>query len=162
MMWESNQGAGEALAVLEPIKAKYPDMSWSDLIVLAGSVAAEKKVSTDVPYCAGRTDDKDGSRSELLSDGPLEESTDSAVDYFKVMGLSPVETVALGMGLNSDQNSTFSKVLQVDEYLDAQTKLSADESLMKRWFSSAWSKLMSVDLYGSCQTVAFSSVKAEL
>jgi catalase (peroxidase I) len=34
--WPANKGLAPVLALLGPIKAKYPNLSWADLIVLAG------------------------------------------------------------------------------------------------------------------------------
>jgi catalase (peroxidase I) len=37
--WPTNKGLDHVLSVLEPIKDKYPTLSYADLIVLAGTVA---------------------------------------------------------------------------------------------------------------------------
>lgn len=37
--WPTNKGLDQVLSVLEPIKDKYPTLSYADLIVLAGTVS---------------------------------------------------------------------------------------------------------------------------
>jgi len=61
--WASNQETQLTLKKLEPIKRKYADLSWSDLIVYAGSVALEfaagragNKGNFHVSFCPGRVD----------------------------------------------------------------------------------------------------------
>jgi len=39
--WPENSGAPDALAALEPIKEAFPEVSYADLIVLAGITAVE-------------------------------------------------------------------------------------------------------------------------
>ena len=43
-------GLCHALKLLEPIKSKYPDVSWADLIVCAGAVAIES-MGGPLPRC---------------------------------------------------------------------------------------------------------------
>ena len=51
-----NAGLGIARDLLEPIKAKYPDISYADLYILAGVVAVEEMGGPKVTFNYGRTD----------------------------------------------------------------------------------------------------------
>lgn len=57
------------LKVLSPIKDKYPDLSWADLIVLAGTTAVEQAAAdTDgYKFCGGRTDASDAEDTEHMA-----------------------------------------------------------------------------------------------
>jgi len=46
----------DALAQLEPIKSKHPEISYSDLIVLAGQTAVESAGAKPIDFCGGRVD----------------------------------------------------------------------------------------------------------
>ena len=60
----SNEGAAEAIELLTPIQEQYADqISWADLIVLAGSVAVEEAGAPAVPFCPGRVDAEEGARA---------------------------------------------------------------------------------------------------
>ncbi|CAE8656356.1 unnamed protein product [Polarella glacialis] len=97
--WPANAELDGVLKVLDDVKARFGDaLSWSDLIILAGTVAVEEAGGLPMSFCGGRTDATDGSGSEnlapRLSPGP---GTDLAflVDGMKVMGLTRREFVAL-------------------------------------------------------------------
>lgn len=49
--WPTNKGLDQVLSVLEPVKDKYPTLSYADLIVLAGTVsvthAAQQAVAAE-------------------------------------------------------------------------------------------------------------------
>jgi cytochrome c peroxidase len=98
---ESNHGANAGLAVardlLEPIKKKFPAISYADLYTLAGAVAIEEMGGPVVPWRPGRSDAADG--SACPPDGRLPDASKDAKhvrDVFeKRMGFSARETVAL-------------------------------------------------------------------
>jgi len=58
--WGANAGLKEAQALLEPIKKKYPQMSYSDLWIFAACVAIEEMQGPKVPFTPGRTDRNSG------------------------------------------------------------------------------------------------------
>jgi catalase (peroxidase I) len=71
--WPINAGLDQTLALLEPIKRKYGvNLSYADLIVLAGNVAAETIGSPKLKFCPGRTDAADGSGWEGIEYGITE------------------------------------------------------------------------------------------
>lgn len=54
--WGANAGLGMARDFLEPLKAKYPGISYADLWTLAGVVAIENMGGPVVPWKCGRSD----------------------------------------------------------------------------------------------------------
>ena len=61
--WGANAGLDVARAALEPVKAKFPDLSYADLYTYAGVVAVEEANGPKVPFRLGRSDFSDGSTS---------------------------------------------------------------------------------------------------
>ena len=101
--WPINKGLDEVLATLEPVKSQFPDLSWSDLIVFAGTAALELKGAPEMPFCPGRTDASDGEGSENLEPWSTGAFDDSLADFkhsMKITGLSLRESIAL-MGLSA-------------------------------------------------------------
>jgi catalase (peroxidase I) len=76
-----NAGLDSALGSLAATKDKYGEgLSWADLIVLAGTVAAEGSISADakMDFCGGRTDASNGEASATLLPIVTGEGTDTA------------------------------------------------------------------------------------
>mmetsp|Transcript_14897 Transcript_14897/g.24251 ORF Transcript_14897/g.24251 Transcript_14897/m.24251 type:complete len:349 (-) Transcript_14897:1510-2556(-) len=101
--WGANAGLGLARARLEPIKAKFPGISYSDLWALAGNTAIEEMGGPSLPFRHGR---KDKTESDpKLPDGLLPDAdgrdhkdknpADHLRDIFYRMGLNDQEIVAL-------------------------------------------------------------------
>lgn len=66
--WGANAGLGIARAMLEPVKAKHPHLSYADLWVFASKVAIEEMGGPVIPFTPGRTDDHKGT---TVPDGRL-------------------------------------------------------------------------------------------
>lgn len=82
--------------MLEPVKTAYPDISYADLIVLAGQVSLKQGAYLDLSFCEGRSDATEG--DDLISVLEPREYDDVIVgvrDRMKIMGLSVPQMVAL-------------------------------------------------------------------
>jgi len=124
--WPTNAGLAEVLELLEPIKTKYGQgLSWADLIVLAGTVSIGNTSGGRVPvsFCGGRTDAVDGTGSQHLQ--PRISSATKSIalfkDFWRVMGLSERETVALSPASPTRLNATGSLSNSYFELLLSQT-----------------------------------------
>lgn len=96
---ESDHGANNGLKTardfLEPVKAKFPWISYSDLWILAGVVAIQEMQGPTIPWRPGRQD-KD--LSACTPDGRLPDATQGSKhlrDIFGRMGFNDQEIVAL-------------------------------------------------------------------
>jgi cytochrome c peroxidase len=54
----------KARAALDPVKAKFPDLSYADLYTYAGVVVVEESGGPKIPFKTGRADFEDGSTSD--------------------------------------------------------------------------------------------------
>eukprot|EP00898_Chlorokybus_atmophyticus_P001942 jgi/Chlat1/2749/Chrsp187S02929 len=89
----ANRGLHIAVQLLEPIKAKYPNLTYADLYQLGGVVAVEATGGPTVDYVPGRRDSKVSPPEGRLPDakkGPMH-----LRDVFGTMGLSDRDIVAL-------------------------------------------------------------------
>eukprot|EP00879_Flechtneria_rotunda_P006070 GHRR01006383.1.p1 GENE.GHRR01006383.1~~GHRR01006383.1.p1 ORF type:complete len:326 (+),score=106.95 GHRR01006383.1:365-1342(+) len=97
---ESEHGANAGLLVarnlLEPVKAKFPWISYADLWTLAGAVAIESMGGRHIPWRPGRADKDDA--TSCPPDGRLPDASKDAKhvrDIFGRMGFDDREMVAL-------------------------------------------------------------------
>jgi len=58
--WGANAGLAYAQSLLEPVKKKFPDVSYADLWIFAACVAIEEMGGNKVPFTPGRVDKKSG------------------------------------------------------------------------------------------------------
>lgn len=99
--WGANAGLGAARQALEPIKEKFPGISYADLYTLSGVVAVEEAGGPKIPFRLGRSDDQDGKSSP--PDGRLPDADKGSKkmtiqhirDIFYRMGFNDREIVAL-------------------------------------------------------------------
>jgi cytochrome c peroxidase len=92
----ANAGLGLARSLLEPIKAKYPWISYADLWTLAGAVAIESMGGPTIPWRPGRVDKT--ADAECPPNGRLPDAAQGAShirDVFGRMGFDDREMVAL-------------------------------------------------------------------
>ena len=91
----------KVLNLLEPVKEANPDVSYADLIVLAGSVAlGEGATIPSLSFCQGRVDaEEDDPNHDLLSILEPIREYDSVIvgvrDRMKIAGLTVPQMVAL-------------------------------------------------------------------
>jgi cytochrome c peroxidase len=91
----------KARAALEPVKAKFPDLSYADLYTYAGVVAVEESGGPKIPFSTGREDFLDGSKSDptdrlpYADRGSRKADVQHMRDIFHRMGFDDNELVAL-------------------------------------------------------------------
>ncbi|CAM9245727.1 unnamed protein product [Ectocarpus sp. 6 AP-2014] len=99
--WASNAGLSTVLDLLQPVQDAYPDISYADLIVLAGHVSLKQGGSVPhLSYCKGRVDAaRDDPNNSLLSVLEPTREYDGVIvgvrDRMKIAGLSVAQMVAL-------------------------------------------------------------------
>lgn len=97
----ANAGLDKAVAKLEPLKDKYPYVSYADLYTLAGAIAIETLGGPNIPWRGGRVDSMDP--KDVTPDGRLPdadkgkpEATNAHLrEIFGRMGFNDQELVAL-------------------------------------------------------------------
>ena len=102
-MHGGNAGLDRAVARLEPVKRKHPDVSWADLIAFVGVVAIEEMGGPKIGFSYGRVDEMDpgavtpdGRLPDAdKGDGPGKKTTKGLRDVFTRMGFGDRELVAL-------------------------------------------------------------------
>ncbi|KAA8496909.1 L-ascorbate peroxidase 3, peroxisomal [Porphyridium purpureum] len=87
----ANAGLKIAIDLLEPIKAKVPEMSYADLFQLASVVGIEFGGGPKIPFKMGR---KDATEEECTEDGRLPDAT---------QGMKHLREVFYGMGLDDKE-----------------------------------------------------------
>lgn len=99
--WGANAGLGAAREALEPIKAKYPDISYGDLYTLSGVVAVEESGGPTIPWRLGRIDADDSETSPKVcglpdaDKGSFKDTAEHVRHVFYRMGFNDKEIVAL-------------------------------------------------------------------
>ena len=97
----NNAGLDVARAALEPIKAKFPGMSYADLYTYVGVVAVEESGGPTIPFRLGREDFPDGAKSDTndrlpnATMGSFKKTTDHVRAVLGRMGFNDREIVAL-------------------------------------------------------------------
>lgn len=95
--WGANAGLKVARDLLEPVKKKYPWISYADLWTLSGAVAIEEMGGPSIPWRPGRSDKEEASHVPLpdgrLPDG--DKGPDHIRNIFYRMGFNDQEIVAL-------------------------------------------------------------------
>jgi len=138
----ANAGLKIARDLLEPIKKKYPNISYADLWTLAGVVAIEEMGGPKVAWSPGRTDADDS--SSCPPDGRLPDASKGSShirDIFYRMGFNDQEIVALSgahtLGRCHPDRSGF-----VNPWTNAPTTFSNlffQDLRNKKWQKKKWS-----------------------
>jgi len=93
--WPANEDMDLLLVLLQPVHDQFDNLSWADLISVAGTVALVDGTSNyPFEFCGGRTDASDGTGSELI----LPNGNVDFTAYYSMrdqIGLTDVEAVAL-------------------------------------------------------------------
>lgn len=92
----ANAGLQHARTFLEPVKQKYPWITYADLWTLAGIVAIKEMGGPEIPWSAGRTDYVDDSKLPPRGRLPDASKTQDHLRFiFYRMGFNDQEIVAL-------------------------------------------------------------------
>ena len=111
--WAANLGIEDALKRLSEVKAEFEEtISWADLIILAGNVAIEQQIDSEIRFCPGRTDAEDENGwpeyiEPKIGDLYMTPSIDEFLEAISVTGLNEREFTALygaGYIIGSDEN----------------------------------------------------------
>ena len=173
--WPSNAGSAEVLEILAPVKEQFPDMSYADLIVLAGNAGIEAAGGNAMPFCGGRVDAEDGGETDYLAPRHYSPLAVQLQDDMLVKGLTPTEYVALVGGRvysetiasnftakNSLSNELFVNLtsneatdaapielafLEDPDFATIVKQFSADKKAFKEAFAAAWTKMMNADRF---------------
>lgn len=92
----ANAGLGMMQNILQPVKQRFPQLSYADLWTLGGCQAIKLMGGPDIPFSFGRTDDKDGSNCPMngrLPDAAL--GAEHLREVFYRMGFDDKDIVAL-------------------------------------------------------------------
>lgn len=88
-----NSGLAPAIELLKPIKDRYPEYSWADMIALAGAVAVERCGGPSIPVPIGRKDTESASNEGLIPQRTMDIAGLKA--RFKDMDMTAQEMVVL-------------------------------------------------------------------
>ncbi len=167
----TNDGLDEALKALDGVRSKFKNLSYADLIALAGTVSLEEEFDIEIPYCSGRTDAEEGDGgSDYLApkitgadDDELVQLLDlidrlalSKPEFVAVMGARPyggkVSGVkyfkALANGKTEEDFTMTDELLTLDPSLmSIVQEFSLDGELHHHALEMAWGKLMTADLF---------------
>uniref|UniRef100_A0A7S0BK01 Plant heme peroxidase family profile domain-containing protein n=1 Tax=Rhodosorus marinus TaxID=101924 RepID=A0A7S0BK01_9RHOD len=137
----ANNGLGWAMDTLEPIKEKFPEISYADLYQLASVVAVAHAGGPEIPFKLGR---KDALPEDCTPDGRLpaaDKRMGHLRDIFYRMGFNDAEIVALSgahtLGKAHKDRSGFEgpwthEMLKFDNsYFTELVKEEADPALLK-------------------------------
>jgi len=98
--WGANVGLAIAREFLNPVKRKYPELSYADIWTLAGAVAIEQMGGPEIPWRSGRTD---STTPTTVPDGRLPSANKGSPDataahvreVFTRLGFTEREAIAL-------------------------------------------------------------------
>ncbi|CAM9318548.1 unnamed protein product [Choristocarpus tenellus] len=100
--WEENVAMDKVLEVLGTVREKmHKNISWSDLIVLAGQVALEEAGAPLPDFCVGRSDAEEGVGSVPQPRMDYPNIIIAVRDRMQMMGLTARQMVALAGRLRS-------------------------------------------------------------
>jgi len=159
--WPENAGTQEALATLGKVKDAHLDVSYADLIVLAGVTALEhENDELDLPFCGGAVDAETGVVSKDISPRKYRDPLITVLDDFLVKGLTQEEGVALASRKNVgsqyymdllDEEGDFSEeelaLLKDKNLKKIVEKYARNEDLLLETFTAAWIKMMTADRF---------------
>lgn len=91
----ANAGLEKAIRFLQPFHHRYPNISWADLIQLAGALSVELAGGPKIPMRYGRMDAVISAKEGALPDPFPKNPIIHVRDTFQRLGMTSKETVAL-------------------------------------------------------------------
>jgi catalase-peroxidase len=164
--WEINAGLNKTLAQLQPIMDKRgkKGLTWADLIVLAGNVAAERAGSPSLTFCPGRSDALDGSGWDNLK-YKIDKAPATVYDMMELYerrGQTAQEFVALTFPQFKSSAGLRSALISPSAEEDIQMQGLQYNPELRQWaeyyasagdeeygndFAKAWTRLMNADRF---------------
>jgi len=175
--WPEADEIKEAVALLTSLKdSDDSDLSFSDLLVLAGTTALSKSLPSPLRFCGGRTDATvdDGGYDYLFPriTGGADDDADVLMDVISMSGLAASEYVAVHTASTSldleallthdfELDGDVYKAVDADIYVTKTdiimkthaelhsivVDLSSNPGLLTDTLATAWPKAMSLDLF---------------
>ena len=162
--WPTNVGTSDSLALLNSIQQQYNNVSYADLIALAGLTSlASMNSKHNLTFCGGAVDATDGNGSDILAPRVYSMPNITVTDDFQVKGLTPEQGVAMASrmnvssqyyvnlaaaGANGGGNFTADELALLTGDLRAIVdSFAADEALLLTTFDTAWAYLMTADRF---------------
>lgn len=172
--WPENEGTADALSLLKPIKDNNGDISYADLIVLAGITALESEHDIELSFCGGYVDADNADGSEVLAPRYYNTPYITVSDDCSVKGLTKEECVALASrerlgtdyykGLiatgetGSSEYTEYELAFLEGDFGPVVETFSTDEEALYTAFVSGWEKMMTADRYEDNRLNACASV----
>lgn len=103
--WAANAGLSRAREALEPVKKKFPMLSYADLYTFAGVAAVEGAGGPEIPFRAGRVDAKSGEipESKSAETSPPESRLPNVDRGSRDAALQHLRDVSYRMGFNDQE-----------------------------------------------------------
>lgn len=159
--WPENAGTQDVIQKLEPIQQEFSDVSFADVIVLAGQTALESESDLTMTFCGGRVDASEAIEfGKDLSPRIYSDPLVTVMDDMLVKGLSNEEGIALMsrgdvgsqyykdlLSGEGDFSSYELAVLNSDELKAIVVQFANDEAVLVETFEGAWTKMMTADRF---------------
>lgn len=142
----ANAGLGIARDLLEPVKAKFPEISYADLYIFAGNVAIEEMAGPHINFHSGRTDASCGKccppdgRLPNADMGDKAKTIQHVRDIFYRMGFDDKEIVCL-LGAHALGRCHPDRSGYTNPWTNAETTMSNEYFrllLEEKWTAKVW------------------------
>ena len=158
--WPGNSNIENILKEISHIKEQTKDLSWADLIILAGNTALEQVGGKAIKFCGGRTDALDGSGSQYLHPTITGELSDSLVylkDWIEKLDLTKQEFTALyGLGYSVGDSGNCDGVFCGRDSEFSSSHMQISNVLFNELLSGNWHLQLPTINFGKYQAVKYS------
>lgn len=151
------------ISMLSSIKSKHTQLSWADLIVLAGHTAVEDMFGFGMPFCGGRADALDGNHSKNLNPPNWTDPLVNFKERAARMGLTQLESVLLTAVPNKASTvfgiDHFEEIIMGNGTVTGSALVIRNDPALKALvmdisnatfqadFTAAWNKVMNADFF---------------